>query len=369
MSSTAATALPSVSMRVRRLRYPMLALVDSVIWAFAVWLVVDAQFGLDPILIGPGATSFVSLIVINIHLLTGAAAGIYTGRRSLPPLSEALFLLATAALAIAVAYLVSGLMAGGRLIAGDALIGAGLLAVIAALGIRHAGRFVFRAGNRAALLVAEYLAPAKLVSPGTRVGPGYLIAKRLLDLSAALVGLIVLSPLFLVVAILVRLDDGGPLFFRQERVGQFGRTFQMIKLRTMAVDNDESIHREHVALVSSGPGTLRLDDDPRITRVGTYLRRWSLDELPNLINVLLGQMSLVGPRPLVPYEVDHLPEKASLRFQAKQGMTGLAQISGRLHLRPEDRADLDVAYARNRSVWLDLKVLVNTFPAVIRMRG
>jgi lipopolysaccharide/colanic/teichoic acid biosynthesis glycosyltransferase len=280
-----------------------------------------------------------------------------------------LFLITTAALAIAAAYLGSGLLAGEDLISGDALVGAGLLAVIAALGIRHAGRFVFRAGNRAALLVTEYLAPSKLASPGTRVGPGYLIAKRLLDFSAALVGLIVLSPLFLVLAILVRVDDGGPLFFRQERVGQFGRTFQMIKLRTMAVDNDESVHRRHVALVSSGPGTLRLDDDPRITRVGEYLRRWSLDETPNLINVLLGQMSLVGPRPLVPYEVDHQLERASLRFQAKQGMTGLAQISGRLHLSPQERADLDVAYALNRSMWLDLKLLISTLPAVFRLRG
>ena len=369
MNSAVATAPLLLPTRVRRLRYPMLALVDSLVWVLALWLVVDTQFGLDPTHGDPQATSIVALTVINVHLLSGAAAGMYTGRRSFAPLAEAPLLMVTAALGIAGVFFVSGLLAGEPLIASDALIAAGVAAVMANLGARYLGRFVFRAGNRAALFVAAYLAPSKVASTGVPVGAGYLVTKRLLDFSGALIGLVLLTPLFLLVALLIKLDDAGPVFFRQVRVGHFGRPFRMVKLRTMAVDSDEAIHRQHVALVAAGPGMLRIGDDPRITRIGQYLRRWSLDETPNLFNVLSGQMSLVGPRPLVPYEVDHLPTEALPRFQAKQGITGLAQISGRLRLTPEDRAALDVAYARNRSIWLDLKVLANTFPAVFRTRG
>ena len=369
MNSAVATAPLLLPTRVRRLRYPMLALVDSLVWVLALWLVVDTQFGLDPTHGDPQATSIVALTVINVHLLSGAAAGMYTGRRSFAPLAEAPLLMVTAALGIAGVFFVSGLLAGEPLIASDALIAAGVVAVMANLGARYLGRFVFRAGNRAALFVSAYLAPSKVASTGVPVGAGYLVTKRLLDFSGALIGLVLLTPLFLLVALLIKLDDAGPVFFRQVRVGHFGRPFRMVKLRTMAVDSDEAIHRQHVALVAAGPGMLRIGDDPRITRIGQYLRRWSLDETPNLFNVLSGQMSLVGPRPLVPYEVNHLPTEALPRFQAKQGITGLAQISGRLRLTPEDRAALDVAYARNRSIWLDLKVLANTFPAVFRTRG
>ncbi len=202
--------------------------------------------------------------------------------------------------------------------------------------------------------------------------------KRFLDVLAGSVFLVILSPLFLVVAVAVRLDSSGPVFFRQPRVGKSGRVFQMTKFRTMVAGNDDSIHREYYERLVRGEAEARLNekgeevfllDDPRITRVGRFLRRTSLDELPNLVNVLTGDMSLVGPRPAIEYEVALYDDRARGRLAVKPGMTGLAQVRGRGSLDFQQLVELDLDYVQRQSLRLDLEILVATPKAVLTGRG
>lgn len=206
----------------------------------------------------------------------------------------------------------------------------------------------------------------------------YVISKRVVDLVAGTIALVILAPLLAVIAVLVRRDTPGPALFRQTRIGLNGEPFTMIKFRTMEQDNDESQHRDYYrALVDgtaesrdSGDGTkVFLLDDPRVTRTGAQLRRMSLDELPNLFNVLGGSMSLVGPRPPIDYEVDMYDTRSKGKLAAKPGMTGLAQVSGRGALTFEEIIDLDLEYIEKRSLLFDLSLLARTIPAVIRRRG
>lgn len=199
-------------------------------------------------------------------------------------------------------------------------------------------------------------------------------AKRALDVAVAAVLLVVASPVLLVLWCLVRLTSAGPAFFRQERIGRDMRPFVMMKLRTMYVGNDDRMHRAYVTSMLSAEqadpapnGMLfKLVSDPRITRLGVWLRRTSLDELPQLINVLRGEMSLVGPRPVLPWEARLLGEMYQPRFTAKPGITGLWQVSGRSRLSMRTALELDVEYARRRSVVLDLSILARTVPALFR---
>ncbi len=182
--------------------------------------------------------------------------------------------------------------------------------------------------------------------------------KRLLDLTASCAGLVMLSPLFCVVAAAIKLDNPGPVFFRQARAGKDGRTFRVYKFRTMVVD------AEH-----KGAGVFIEKDDPRITRVGKFLRSLSIDELPQLINIMKGEMSLVGPRPTLPYQVDNYNERQRRRLLVLPGITGWAQVNGRNELTWTERVELDIWYVDNRDFWLDLKILLKTCSVVFNRAG
>jgi lipopolysaccharide/colanic/teichoic acid biosynthesis glycosyltransferase len=172
---------------------------------------------------------------------------------------------------------------------------------------------------------------------------------RAVDVAAAGVGLALTSPLLATAAVAIKLDDGGPVFYRQRRVGLHGREFELLKLRTMEVGSE-----------ARGTGFAVNEGDPRITRVGRVLRRLSLDELPQLWNVLRGDMSMIGPRPTLAYQVERYTPRQRLRLEVKPGITGWAQIHGRARLPWSDRIELDVWYVEHRSPWLDLKILART---------
>jgi exopolysaccharide biosynthesis polyprenyl glycosylphosphotransferase len=194
------------------------------------------------------------------------------------------------------------------------------------------------------------------------------VAKGLFDRSVAGLALLLLSPVILGLAIAVRLDSRGPAFFKQTRVGRNGRTFRMIKLRTMHVNADALLAQLHADNEAAGP-LFKMKDDPRITRVGSLLRRTSLDELPQLFNVLLGAMSLVGPRPPLPAEVAQYGDDVHRRLLVKPGMTGLWQVSGRSDLDWDESVRLDLYYVENWSFLMDLTIISQTFRAVLAARG
>ena len=197
-------------------------------------------------------------------------------------------------------------------------------------------------------------------------------AKRLIDLLLSLALIVIVSPLLLLLWCLVRLTSSGPAFFRQERVGRNMRSFTMLKLRTMYVDNHDQIHRNYVTHLLSADkptaagenGLFKLEQDPRVTRLGAWLRRTSLDELPQLFNVLRGEMSLVGPRPVLPWEAELFEERYRKRFGVKPGISGLWQVSGRSKLTMREALELDVEYADRQSLALDLSIILRTVPAI-----
>jgi lipopolysaccharide/colanic/teichoic acid biosynthesis glycosyltransferase len=172
---------------------------------------------------------------------------------------------------------------------------------------------------------------------------------RVLDAATAAVGLAVASPALAVAAIAIKLQDRGPVLYRQRRVGLNGEEFELLKLRTMVVGAE-----------TRGAGYAVNEGDPRITRVGRLLRRLSLDEVPQLWNVVRGEMSIIGPRPTLAYQVERYTPRQRRRLEVKPGITGWAQIHGRARLPWEDRIELDVWYVENRSPWLDLKILART---------
>ena len=194
------------------------------------------------------------------------------------------------------------------------------------------------------------------------------VAKGLFDRLVALVSILLLSPVLLGLAIAVRLDSRGPAFFKQTRVGRNGRTFRMVKFRSMHVNADAML--EQLADQNEGAGVLfKMKDDPRVTRVGALLRRTSLDELPQLFNVLTGSMSLVGPRPPLPAEVAQYGDDVHRRLLVKPGMTGLWQVSGRSDLDWEESVRLDLYYVENWSFLMDISIISQTFRAVLAARG
>jgi lipopolysaccharide/colanic/teichoic acid biosynthesis glycosyltransferase len=205
----------------------------------------------------------------------------------------------------------------------------------------------------------------------------YSVSKRVMDLIGSSLGIIVAAPLFLVIAIAIKLSSRGPVLFQQVRVGQYGAPFVFLKFRSMYVGNDANIHREYVKALINGraekmtlsgkaSAIYKLTRDPRVTRIGAFLRKSSLDELPQLINVLKGQMSLVGPRPAIPYEVDSYRSWHRRRvLEAKPGLTGLWQVSGRSRVTFDEMVRLDLRYAMAHSFWLDLKILLRTPGAIL----
>ena len=197
--------------------------------------------------------------------------------------------------------------------------------------------------------------------------------KRMCDIFSALFGIILLTPLWIIVAAMVHLNDGGPVFFTQERVGLNSKTFTMFKFRTMRVDAEElkaSLMEANEADSSAGNSIMfKMANDPRITRIGAFLRKTSIDELPQLFNVLRGDMSLVGPRPPLPSEVAQYEPRVMGKFAVRPGITGLWQISGRSNLSWDETVHLDLSYAQHRSLTLDAWIVLQTIPAILRHEG
>ena len=197
-----------------------------------------------------------------------------------------------------------------------------------------------------------------------------LMIKRIVDIVGAGIGLLLLSPIFLAIAALIKFDSHGPILFQQQRVGLGGRVFGMFKFRTMGVNAD--LQKADLAHLNQtgDPRLFKIPDDPRITRVGVWLRRWSLDEFPQLLNVLLGDMSLVGPRPFFPEDLAQYEAHHFDRLGASPGMTGLWQVSGRSAVIDfEEVVRLDRDYIERWSLALDLRILLMTLPAVFRRTG
>ena len=200
------------------------------------------------------------------------------------------------------------------------------------------------------------------------------IARRAVDLSVVVVALLVLMIPMLIIGMAIRLSSPGPAFYRQQRIGRGGRPFTMYKFRTMRVGGSDAQHRELIARELRGEdtsvnGSWKIDHDPRVTRIGSLLRRTSLDELPQLFNVLLGQMSLVGPRPCLDWEAEMFPPRFAERFDVPPGLTGLWQVSGRSTMGTLEMLELDLAYVRGWSFWSDLGILLRTVPALLRGQG
>ncbi len=197
--------------------------------------------------------------------------------------------------------------------------------------------------------------------------------KRTLDLAGALLGVLLFLPVFILVPILIKLDSSGPVFFRQERVGRNGRRFLLYKFRSMHVAIDDSIHRQYVKslikkqIQEQGDGVYKITDDPRVTRVGRFLRKTSLDELPQFFNVLLGDMSLVGPRPAIPYETAEYEVWHRRRLlEVKPGITGIWQVEGRSRTTFDGMVRMDLRYGRRWNLLMDLKLILRTPLALIR---
>jgi lipopolysaccharide/colanic/teichoic acid biosynthesis glycosyltransferase len=205
----------------------------------------------------------------------------------------------------------------------------------------------------------------------------FCVTKRTMDVVGSALAIIIFAPVFLAITLAIKLTSKGPVFFRQKRVGQYGEQFVFLKFRSMYVNNDSSAHQEYVKQLiagsaqshhgnGGGKGVYKLTKDPRITRVGGFLRRTSLDELPQFFNVLRGDMSLVGPRPAISYEVQEYDLWHRRRvLEAKPGITGLWQVNGRSRVKFDDMVRLDLRYARTWSPWMDLKILLRTPVAVV----
>lgn len=202
----------------------------------------------------------------------------------------------------------------------------------------------------------------------TRPAPADALLRRALDITVAALALLLLLPLLALLALLIRVDSPGPVLFVQKRVGKHGREFPVFKFRSMFTDAETRLDTVLAANERTGP-VFKMRHDPRVTRVGRPLRRCSLDELPQLLNVLRGEMSLVGPRPALPREVALYTPRQRGRLSVTPGLTGLWQVSGRAELSFEESVALDLEYVRRQSVWLNIALLVRTVPAVLTGHG
>lgn len=208
---------------------------------------------------------------------------------------------------------------------------------------------------------------------------GYIRTKRVLDVLITLLLLPIICPVMLVVAIFIHFDSSGPIFYRQKRTGQNGIEFDMLKFRSMYVNKDDTIHREAVKRYMNGDTlngdcyatdtSYKLVNDPRVTRVGRIIRKLSIDELPQFFNVLRGEMSLVGPRPPLSYEVEEYSSRAHLRLFGKPGITGYWQVYGRSRVTFDEMVEMDIKYLHQQSILQDMKLIVLTVPVVILGRG
>lgn len=188
----------------------------------------------------------------------------------------------------------------------------------------------------------------------------YLFIKRLIDLLGSMVGIVLLSPIMLITAIAIKIDSKGPAIFSQDRVGIDEKVFRMYKFRSMVIDAENLLKELQYKNEMSGP-MFKIKEDPRITKVGRFIRRTSIDELPQLFNVLLGNMSLVGPRPNLPREVAKFTEYQKQKLMVKPGITCYWQVMGRNNIDFEDWMELDIKYSKERNTWLDLTLIFKTF--------
>jgi lipopolysaccharide/colanic/teichoic acid biosynthesis glycosyltransferase len=218
----------------------------------------------------------------------------------------------------------------------------------------------------------------ELAVPQVAASKSYLVLKRGLDLVVAVTALIVLGPVMLAVAAAIALTSQGPVVFRQARIGRGGQPFTCYKFRTMSTDADPNVHRAYIEAYAQGQANGQLGNDAapfkmvrdnRVTPVGRFLRRTSLDELPQLVNVLRGEMSIVGPRPDVAYSVALYKDWHKLRLAVQPGLTGLWQVEGRGRVSYDEGMRLDLEYVRRQSLWLDIQIILKTIPAVLSMRG
>jgi exopolysaccharide biosynthesis polyprenyl glycosylphosphotransferase len=210
--------------------------------------------------------------------------------------------------------------------------------------------------------------PQRFMLSSRGLSPVQRVAKRIIDILAASAGLLLVFPVLVIVAIVIRLESPGPIFFRQKRVGKGGRLFNIYKFRSMVADA-EALQSTVTQIDRDGNVIHKQEGDPRVTRVGAFLRKSSLDELPQLFNILVGDMSLVGPRPELPWLVDKYEAWQRARFLVPQGLTGWWQVTGRsdkpCHLSTED----DLYYVENYSIWLDIKIILMTIPVVLQRKG
>lgn len=212
----------------------------------------------------------------------------------------------------------------------------------------------------------------------------YDFVKRIIDICLSLLGLIVLTPVLLIVAILIRIDSGGPIFYTPTRVGKLGKPFKMYKFRSMVMTKvggevahaEEILKKNPTLLKEYKQNSYKLKNDPRVTRIGRFIRKYSLDEFPQLLNILKGEMSIVGPRAYMPDELleqqDAYPESkqfVATLLNTKPGLTGPWQVSGRSNINFDQRVTMDAAYALRRSLIYDIKIFLKTFPAVIKADG
>ena len=203
----------------------------------------------------------------------------------------------------------------------------------------------------------------------TRGTTFYLIVKRTIDILGALIGLVLLSPIFLIVAIAIKLDSKGPIIFGHNRKGLHGKDIKVYKFRTMYENSQEIFNNFTKEQKEEFYKNFKLENDPRVTKIGDFLRRTSIDELPQLINILNGSMSIVGPRPIVQKEIDLYGDYANKLFSVVPGLTGYWQANGRSYTTYEERIKMDMYYIDNRGFWLDFKIIIKTFGSVLKGEG
>ncbi|MFR4230038.1 MAG: sugar transferase [Clostridium sp.] len=203
----------------------------------------------------------------------------------------------------------------------------------------------------------------------TRGTTFYLIVKRTIDILGALIGLVLLSPIFLIVAIAIKLDSKGPIIFGHTRKGLHGKDIKVYKFRTMYENSQEIFNNFTKEQKEEFYKNFKLENDPRVTKIGDFLRRTSIDELPQLINILNGSMSIVGPRPVVQKEIDLYGDYANKLFSVVPGLTGYWQANGRSDTTYEERIKMDMYYIDNRGFWLDFKIIIKTFGSVLKGEG
>ena len=203
----------------------------------------------------------------------------------------------------------------------------------------------------------------------TRGTTFYLIVKRTIDILGALIGLVLLSPIFLIVAIAIKLDSKGPIIFGHTRKGLHGKDIKVYKFRTMYENSQEIFNNFTKEQKEEFYKNFKLENDPRVTKIGDFLRRTSIDELPQLIYILNGSMSIVGPRPIVQKEIDLYGDYANKLFSVVPGLTGYWQANGRSDTTYEERIKMDMYYIDNRGFWLDFKIIIKTFGSVLKGEG